>query len=75
LQVPPEEEDHQEEWRVAVLHDGKYVNLLVGQKTDKDIRAERDEERTITIVGHGMRSQRKTSWPNIRSRRISIGLR
>ncbi len=40
----PNKEDHQEEWRAAVLHDGKYVNLLVGQKSDKDIKAERDEE-------------------------------
>jgi hypothetical protein len=39
-----DKEDCQEEWRTAVLHDGKYVNLLVGQKTDKDIRVERDEE-------------------------------
>jgi hypothetical protein len=35
----PNEEDCQEEWRVAVLHDSKYV-----KKTDKDIRVERDEE-------------------------------
>jgi hypothetical protein len=40
----PNEVDCQEEWRAAVLHDGKYVNLLVGQKIDKDIRVERDEE-------------------------------
>jgi hypothetical protein len=40
----PDKEDSQEEWRTAVLHDGKYVNLLVGQKTDEDIRVERDEE-------------------------------
>jgi hypothetical protein len=28
----------------VVTHSGKYVNLLVGLLTNKDIRAERDEE-------------------------------
>ncbi len=40
----PDEEDRQEEWRAAMLHNSKYVNLLVGRKTDKDIRAESDDE-------------------------------
>ncbi len=30
----PDKEDRQNEWRAAVLNDGKHVNLLVGQKTD-----------------------------------------
>ncbi len=40
----PAEEDLQNEWRTAVSHPGKYVNLLVGQLDDNEIRAERDEE-------------------------------
>jgi hypothetical protein len=35
----PDEEDRQEEWRVAVTHKGKYATLLVGQLEDKDLRA------------------------------------
>jgi hypothetical protein len=38
------EEDLQNEWGAAVSHPGKYVNLLVGQLNDDEIRAERDEE-------------------------------
>ena len=40
----PDEEDLQDEWKTAVTHPGKYVNLLVGQLDDNDLRAERDEE-------------------------------
>jgi len=32
------------EWRAAITYEGKYVNLLVGQKTDEDVREENDEE-------------------------------
>jgi hypothetical protein len=34
----------QDEWKMAMTHPGKYVNLLVGQLDDKDLRVERDEE-------------------------------
>jgi hypothetical protein len=40
----PMEEDLQDKWEAAVMHPGKYVNLLVGQCNDKDLRAESDEE-------------------------------
>ena len=40
----PKEEDLQDEWEDAVTNDGKYVNLLVGQQTEEDQRAESDEE-------------------------------
>jgi hypothetical protein len=40
----PVEEDLQNEWGTAVSHRGKYVNLLVGQLNDDEIRVERDEE-------------------------------
>ncbi len=40
----PDEKDLQDEWRKAVTHPGKYVNLLVGQLGDKDLRLEIDEE-------------------------------
>jgi hypothetical protein len=40
----PDKEDLQDEWKTAVTHPGKYVNLLVGQLDDKDLRVERDEE-------------------------------
>ncbi len=40
----PNKENLQDKWKAAVTHPGKYVNLLVGQLDDKDIRAERDEE-------------------------------
>ncbi len=40
----PNEEDLQDEWKMAVTHPGMYVNLLVGQLDDKDLRADRDEE-------------------------------
>jgi len=40
----PNEEDIQEDWLAVVHHPGKYVNLLVGQKTDEDLREESDEE-------------------------------
>ncbi len=35
----PMEEDLQDEWEAAVTHPGKYVNLLVGQRNNKDLRA------------------------------------
>ena len=40
----PNEEDCQDEWRAAITYEGKYVHLLVGQKTDKDVREESDED-------------------------------
>ncbi len=40
----PDEKDLQDEWKKAMTHPGKYVNLLVGQLDDDDLRAERDEE-------------------------------
>jgi hypothetical protein len=40
----PDKKDLQDEWKKAVTHPGKYVNLLVGQLDDEDLRAERDEE-------------------------------
>ena len=40
----PNEENCQDEWRAAITHKGKYVNLLVGQKNDEDVREENDEE-------------------------------
>ena len=40
----PNEKDLQDEWKMAVTHPGKYVNLLVGQLNNKDLRAGRDEE-------------------------------
>jgi hypothetical protein len=40
----PDEKDLQDECRKAVTHPGKYVNLLVGQLDDKDLRPEIDEE-------------------------------
>ncbi len=40
----PTEEDLQNEWGTSMSHPGKYVNLLVGQLDDNEIRAERDEE-------------------------------
>jgi hypothetical protein len=40
----PKEKDLQDEWRKAVTHPGKYVNLLVGQLDDEDLRSEIDEE-------------------------------
>ncbi len=40
----PMEEDLQDKWEAAVTHPSKYVNLLVGQRNDEDLRAESDEE-------------------------------
>jgi hypothetical protein len=40
----PNEYDLQDEWEDAVTNLGKYVNLLVGQQTNEDQRAEMDEE-------------------------------
>jgi len=40
----PNEENCQDEWRAAITHKGKYVNLLVGQKNDEDVREENDKE-------------------------------
>jgi hypothetical protein len=38
------EEDLQDKWEAAMTHPGKYVNLLVGQCNDKDLREESDKE-------------------------------
>ncbi len=40
----PNKKDLQDKWKTAMTHHGKYVNLLVGQLKDDDLRAERDEE-------------------------------
>jgi hypothetical protein len=40
----PDEEDLQDEWKTAMTHPGKYVNLLVGQLEDEDLGVERDKE-------------------------------
>jgi hypothetical protein len=40
----PMEEDLQDKWEAAVMHPSKYVNLLVGQRNNKDLRAESDKE-------------------------------
>jgi hypothetical protein len=40
----PNEKDLQEKWRKAKTHPGKYVNLLIGQLDDEDLRLEIDEE-------------------------------
>ncbi len=40
----PDEKDLQDERRKAMTHPGKYVNLLVGQLDDKDLRLEIDKE-------------------------------
>jgi hypothetical protein len=40
----PNKKDLQGKWKKAVTHPGKYVNLLVGQLNDNDLRLERDEE-------------------------------
>jgi hypothetical protein len=38
------EEDLQDKWEAAVRHPVKYVNLLVGQCNNKDLRAKSDKE-------------------------------
>ncbi len=40
----PNKQDLQDKWKKAMTHPGKYVNLLVGQLDNNDLRAERDEE-------------------------------
>ncbi len=40
----PDKKDLQDKWKKAVTHLGKYVNLLVEQLNDNDLRAEKDEE-------------------------------
>ena len=40
----PDKENLQDEWEAAVNNPGKYVKLLVGQRDNKDLRAETDEE-------------------------------
>ncbi len=40
----PNEEDIQEDWSAVIRLPGKYINLLVGQQTNEDIRKEMDEE-------------------------------
>ncbi len=40
----PNEKDLQDKWRNAVTHPSKYVNLLVGQLNDEDLRLEIDKE-------------------------------
>ncbi len=40
----PDEENMQDEWSAVIRLPCKYVKLLVGQKTDEDVREETDEE-------------------------------
>jgi hypothetical protein len=40
----PDKENLQDKWEAAMTNPGKYVNLLVGQRVDKDERAETDED-------------------------------
>jgi hypothetical protein len=40
----PDEKDLQYKWKKAMTQAGKYVNLLVGQLNDNDLRVERDKE-------------------------------
>ena len=40
----PNEENRQEEWSAVIRLPGMYINLLVGQQTDEDLREETDEE-------------------------------
>jgi hypothetical protein len=40
----PDEKDLQDEWRKAMTHPGNYVNLLVEELDDKDLRLDIDEE-------------------------------
>jgi hypothetical protein len=40
----PNEEDLQDKWKMAMTGPSKYVNLLVGQLDNEDLRAERDKE-------------------------------
>ncbi len=69
----PDEKDLQDKWKKAMTHPGKYVNLLVGQLGNKDLRVEREEENHYN-VSHGTGSQRTSSWPTIRSRHMRVGL-
>jgi hypothetical protein len=70
----PMEEDLQDKWEAAVMHPGKYVNILVGQeRNNEDLRAESDKENHYAVVC-GIGSRRTTSWPTIRSRRTRVGL-
>ena len=69
----PNKENIQEEWRAVITHEGKYVNLHVGQKSDEDVR-ERLTRRTIATMKSGSRSRRTTSWPTMRLRHMHVGL-
>jgi hypothetical protein len=40
----PNKEDIQEDWMAVIHLPGEYINLLVGQRTDEDLREEMDEE-------------------------------
>ncbi len=40
----PNKKNLQDEWRKAVTHLVKYVNLLVGQLDNEDLRSESDKE-------------------------------
>ena len=52
---------------------GKYINLLVGERDDEDLRAETDEENYYDSLLWD--KKRTSSWPTIRSRHKCIGLR
>jgi hypothetical protein len=69
-----DEKDLQDEWRKAMTHPGKYVNLLVGQLDNED-SGWKLMRRTFRIVSHGTGSQRTSSWPTIRLRHKRVGLR
>jgi hypothetical protein len=40
----PDKKDLQDKWKKAVTHPSKYVNLLVGQLDNENLRVERDEK-------------------------------
>jgi hypothetical protein len=68
----PDKKDLQDEWKMAVTHPGKYINLLVGQLDNKDLSAERDEENHYDSEPWDRAT--KSSWPTIRSRHKRVGM-
>jgi hypothetical protein len=69
----PDKKDLQDKRKKAVTHPSKYVNLLVGQLNDDDLRAERDKENHYDSEPWD-RVKKTSSWPTIRSRHKRVGL-
>ena len=61
----PEDKDLQDEWNVAVRDPGKYVSLLVGQRSDDDIW-EKMTKKIGMILDRGTATRRIFSWRIIR---------